>query len=155
MGFADRGVVAEKAVHKFLNGWITRSPYRDFSRLVDTKAAGRVIRKADSDFAYYCLAGREALHGLIEVKETEHEFRLDRSRLTQLPILRKREKCGANSCALVYHSTIRRWSVLSVPFMADGESKGSWDLRPLADFASPADALFSFNPFGFPIEAEK
>jgi hypothetical protein len=53
--FADRGAKAEAAVQKFLTEWAAADPRREFERLVDTKAAGRVIKAAAADFAVYAV----------------------------------------------------------------------------------------------------
>ena len=96
MAFANRGEFAEKKVKEHLELWHVVTDRREYARLVDTKAAGRIIKAADADFAYYCHdLGTLAVHGLIEVKETEHLYRLARDKVSQLPRLRKREKCGA------------------------------------------------------------
>lgn len=145
MSFADRGKVAEKAAQKYLDGWSAASPFRDYERLVDTKSAGRIIKAAAADFQYYT----PQQHGLIEVKETEHDYRLSKDRITQLPRLRKREKCGGRSFVLLYHSQAKMWRVLDVPFMAADPTGGSWDLRTQASYSSVAAALWSALPTVF------
>jgi hypothetical protein len=95
--FADRGKKAEEAVQRFLTDWASQSSTREYNRLVDSKAAGRIIKAAAADFEYCCkTAYGEEFHGLIEVKETEHEYRLSKDKLPQLPRLRKRQKCGGS-----------------------------------------------------------
>jgi hypothetical protein len=106
--FADRGKDAEKAVQKVLEAWVAEDPvHREFNRLVDTKAAGRTIKAAAADFEYYALLNPsyERYYGLVEVKETEHEYRLVRDKVPQLPALRKRANAGGLCAVLVYHST--------------------------------------------------
>lgn len=137
---ADRGKVAEEKVREYLEGWASRDPRRDFDRLVDTKAAGRVIRAAAADFEFFCTNDIEAAAGLIEVKETEHPYRLDRKRLTQSARLRKRAKCGCVVVVVVYHSTLKKWRTLSRAQVLDTTVGGSWDLRdrPMYDTAGEA-----------------
>lgn len=154
--FADRGGVAEKAVQNFLTEW-AQQPYREFSRLVDSKAAGRTIKAAAADFEFYHLRhgdkdwgadGRSystpthPYYGLIEVKETQHDFRLEKKRVTQLARLRKRSNCGGTCLVLVFHSAIGKWRCIDVPYMtASGTLTGSWDLRDRPAYSSAGNAL--------------
>lgn len=142
---ADRGKTAENRVQEYLASWQERDARREFNRLVDTKAAGRVIKAAAADFEFFCLGDFGTAHGLIEVKETEHEYRLDRSRLTQSPRLRKRVKCGGHVFVLVYHSTIRKWRCLSEEQVLDPSVKGSWDLRANPTYDSPGECLAAMS----------
>jgi len=139
--FADRGSAAESAVKKALDAWADESPHREANRLVDTKAAGRTIKAAPADFEFFCLHEGVACHGLIEVKETQHEYRLDRSRLTQQARLRRRAKCGGFTFVLVYHSTSGVWRCMSSADLGEPSTKGSWDLRELPTFKGPREAL--------------
>ena len=146
--FADRGKDAEKKVHEYLTGWESRATYREFNRLIDTKAAGRIIKAAAADFEFYSCPGTMPYFGLIEVKETEHEYRLDRSRLTQRARLIKRQNCGGVCLVLIYHSTIGRWRVLPKEMLRDGITKGSWDLRSVSHYPTVAEALSEATVFG-------
>lgn len=143
--FADRGKVAEDAIKKYLAWWEEQSVHREANRLTDTKAAGRIIKAAAADFEYYC--GDPIRHGLIEVKETEHEFRLSRSKVSQLARLRKREKCGGVSYVLVYHSTINCWRAATIEYLATTGDKGSWNLSDLPLFAIPEHALHALDRY--------
>ncbi len=139
---ADRGKEAEDAVRAYLEAWAAASERRDFDRLVDTKAAGRTIRAAPADFEAYALETDSwPTAALIEVKETRHAYRLDRSRLTQMPRLRKRAKAGVHVYVLVYHSVERQWRCMTPRTWGEPSTKGSWDLRPLAAFRTPGEAL--------------
>lgn len=142
MGFANRGVYAESKVQMYLEWWASMDTHREFNRLVDTKAAGRIIKSAPADFEYFFADSvGTAHHGLIEVKQTEHEYRLARDKVPQLPRLRKREKCSGVSFVLIYHSTLKRWRCVSTRFLADGGDKGSWNLTNLPTFTTCGDAL--------------
>jgi hypothetical protein len=147
MAFANRGEFAEKKVKEHLELWHVVTDRREYARLVDTKAAGRIIKAADADFAYYCHdLGTLAVHGLIEVKETEHLYRLARDKVSQLPRLRKREKCGGRSVVLVYHSVSKQWRALTVEYLVKTGDKGSWNLTEEPTFPTAAEALRHFNP---------
>lgn len=143
--FAGRGTEAEKVVKDFLDLWVVGSPFREFSRLTDSKAAGRIIKAAPADFEYFCHRGLTPQHGLIEVKQTEHEYRLARDKVPQLARLRKREKCGGTCCVLVYHSTLKTWRVIDTLTLADTGDKGSWNLAEEPQFPTVAQALTYFS----------
>ncbi len=145
MGFANRGVYAESKVQAYLQWWASMDTHREFNRLVDTKAAGRIIKSAPADFEYFCSGTYEVSHGLIEVKQTEHEYRLARDKVPQLPRLRKREKCGGESYVLIFHSTLKKWRCVGVPYLAEGGDKGSWNLTEVPTFTTCGDALASVS----------
>lgn len=146
MVFANRGVYAESKVQHYLDWWVSLDTHREFNRMVDSKAAGRIIKSAPADFEYFCI-GPDGVsqHGLIEVKQTEHEYRLARDKVPQLPRLRKREKCGGTSAVLVYHSTLKVWRCVGVKQLAETGDKGSWNLIAERTYASCGDALAHFD----------
>lgn len=148
--FANRGKKAEDAVAVFLTGWAQTSSEREFARLVDTKAAGRTIKAAAADFEFFAiLPGRVVCHGLIEVKETEHEYRLARDKVPQLPRLRKREKCGGLCLVVIHHSTTGLWRVMQAGTLASTGDKGSWNLSLVPAFPTAKAALESFSEQAF------
>lgn len=142
--FADRGKVAEDATQKYLTAWAAEDPHREFHRLVDAKAAGRTIKAAAADFEFYS-TNPHCEFGLIEVKQTEHEYRLERSKVPQLARLRKREKCGGLCIVLVYHSTINIWRAVKAGELAITGDKGSWNLTDYPKFSSAEGALWSLS----------
>jgi penicillin-binding protein-related factor A (putative recombinase) len=144
--FADRGAVAEKAVQKYLEKWEADSRDREVERLVDTKAAGRIIRAAAADFAFYC----PGAFGLIEVKETKHDYRLERPKITQLPRMRRRAKAGGKCYVVILFSEIDRWRAITADDLMTFGDKGSWNLSHLPDFGSPEQVLEWINPGVFP-----
>jgi len=141
---ANRGALAEKAVAKFLADW--SGPTREANRLVDSKAAGRIIKAAAADFEFFCPEG----HGLIEVKQTEHEFRLSRDKVPQLPRLRKRANCGGESLVVVYHSVLGAWRVVHSHYLESTGDKGSWNLSRVPCFNTVQGALSYANCKVFP-----
>lgn len=148
--FANRGAKAEKATQEYLAAWAQGHLHREYNRLVDTKAAGRIIKSACADFEFFTV-GTDTMqafstHGLIEVKETEHEYRLARDKVPQLPRLRKRAYCGGFCCVLVLHSTLGKWRALSAPRLAVTGDKGSWNLTDEPSFDTPGEALKGLFP---------
>lgn len=153
--FKDRGKDAENAVQKFLKEWAEQCTTREFNRLPDTKAAGRIMKAAAADFEFFYLAEMDdpvRFHGLLEVKETEHEYRLARDKISQLPRLRKRANCGGVCLAIVHHSTLKKWRVISARDLAETGDKGSWNLTGLPLYDTPGAALQGLYPsiFGAP-----
>lgn len=140
--FANRGKRAEDAATKALKVWEAERPGREFQRLVDTKAAGRTIKAAVADFEFYAWPDHaHPIFGLIEVKETEHNYRLARDKVPQLPRIRQRELCGGAGIVLVLHSTTGLWRAARVAILSTTGDKGSWNLSEEPTFASPRGAL--------------
>ena len=126
---------------KFLSSW-SSVPNREANRLTDSKAAGRIIKAAAADFEYFCLQG----HGLIEVKETEHEYRLARDKVPQLARLRKRTNCGGLCLVVVFHSTLKQWRVVDTTYLATTGDKGSWNLGDIPLYDDLATAVAEACP---------
>lgn len=146
MNYSNRGKYAETKVDAYLKWWQGDDTVREASRLVDSKAAGRIIKAAKADFEYFCVSNGVNVHGLIEVKQTEHAYRLARPHLTQLPNLRKRDKCGGDCYVVVYHSEIRAWRCLSVGWLMSNGDKGSWNLSAVPTFDTCFRALGHKDP---------
>lgn len=142
MSKSNTGVWAEKQIQKHLEGWVAADSHREANRLTDAKAAGRIIKAAAADFEYFCLTlSGDRRFGLIEVKETEHDYRIGRDRITQLPRMRKRDKCGGQSYVVVYHTKIKLWRCVTVGFLASTGDKGSWNLTECPTFETCGEAL--------------
>ena len=75
---ADRGKWAEGRVAKFLAQWAAESPsVREVSRVLDSRAANRVVRAGIADFEVFCLDhGGRGTYVAIECKSTNHLYRL-------------------------------------------------------------------------------
>lgn len=147
--FANRGKKAEDFVTKFLKMWSEnplRPGHREANRLTDSKAAGRIIKAAAADFEFFCNLPHGTYHGLIEVKETEHEYRLARDKVPQLPRLRKRANCGGLCLVVVHHSTLKVWRVLDAQVLAATGDKGSWNLTAVPTYRTLEEALESVAP---------
>jgi hypothetical protein len=138
---ANRGKPTEDAVAKALATWQGQRMDREFNRLVDSKAAGRIIKAAAADFEFFIGELEQTHHGLIEAKETEHEFRIARPKITQLPALRRRRLAGGRCYVVIYHSTIRKYRSVSGHWLDTNGDKGSWNLERIPAFDTPIDAL--------------
>lgn len=131
---ADRGKSAEGGVQSHLAGLSAKYARFDYLRLPDARSAMGRMKAMPADFEFY-LPG---VHGLIEVKETEHEFRLASSKFPQLPSMRKRMLAGGICRVLVFHSTLGKWRCVDVALLDPTAS--SWPLTeyPLHDDVAAA-----------------
>lgn len=136
---ANRGKKAEADAHEFLKELSGRRAEFDFERLPDARAAMGRFKAMIGDFEFF-LPGT---HGVIEVKETKHDYRIAKDKLEQLPRLHKRAMCGGTCIVLVYHSTTKLWrSFLAVDLQI---GKPSWDLSGYEQFESAKAALERFR----------
>lgn len=142
--FANRGKKSEDAMAKFLEAW--SGPHKEANRLVDSKAAGRSIKAAAADFEYFTDESSQHLHGLIEVKETEHEYRLSRDKVPQLARLRKRANCGGLCFVVVFHSTTKLWRVVGTEYLTSTGDKGSWNLSLVPAYTDLPTAMAEACP---------
>lgn len=139
--FADRGKEPEKVVQETLQEWMGTHAHKEFNRLIDSRAARRIIAAAKADFDFYYMGPEQLFFGLIEVKSTEHEYRLARDKVPQLPSLRKRALCGGTCFVLVFHSTLKVWRLVDVDYLGNNGDKGSWNLSDFRTYSSPREAL--------------
>lgn len=131
---ADRGKAAEQAVQTCLEELSAKRSTFDYLRLPDVRSAMGRMKAMPADFEFFAPLS----HGLIEVKETEHNFRISKDKVPQLPMMRKRVLAGGVCYLLVHHSTLKKWR--AVPVQALDPSVPSWDLTawPLLDNAAKA-----------------
>jgi len=136
---ANRGKWAENEAHRFLKELSARWAGFDFERMPDARAAMGRFKAMIGDFEFF-LPGT---HGVIEVKETKHDYRIAKDKLEQLPRLHKRAMCGGTCIVLVYHSTTKLWrSFLAIDLEI---GKPSWDLSGYEQFESAKAALERFR----------
>lgn len=140
MSLADRGKVAEGKVAKYFDSLNGRILGFWAEKLPDARSAGGRLKAVLCDFLVCCNEKPFA----IEVKETEHDFRLQSAKIDQLPRLRKARYSGMRCIVLVYHSTLKVWRAAGLDYF-DGEIPSSWDLRDLPTFKTPEEALNSLQ----------
>lgn len=139
---AERGKDCETAVMKALKRWQEQDPkHREFNRLLDTRAAQRIVKPAPADFDFY----GNGMFGLIECKQTKHPYRLSKGNVSQLPRMLKRYLAGGACGIVVYHSEERVYRGLSMAFLQGDSDKGSWDLRAVPAVATASEALAQIN----------
>lgn len=131
----QRGKATEKAVEKVLTRWNNEVLEFAWHRLPDTRSARSFLKAQPAD--YYLAVMGEAYH--LEAKESQHEFRLAKDKVAQLPVLRKFAIAGMPFAVVVHHTTLDKWRCIPHSFF-DGDIPPSWDLRqfPLLDSAEAA-----------------
>lgn len=133
----DRGKDAEAAVLAVLEKMNDASVEFAFERLPDARAAAGRIKKQLSD---YIVMDRDYFHPL-EVKQTEHDFRLSKDKLDQLPRLKKWARAGAIPIVLVHHSVLDMWRSVPFEMLAATPLPSSWDLSELPTYPTAEAAL--------------
>lgn len=127
---ANRGKWAEKKVHEYLQKLSDDNAKFSFLRLPDARAALGRFKAMPADFSWY-YPGR---HGLIEVKEVNHKFRVPKANIPQLAQMKKRILSGGLCLVLIYFTPLKKWRGINaedIPFLEGG----SWDFSeyPLFD----------------------
>lgn len=124
MGYANRGKDAEKKVSDWLKLMNTQIACFAWYRFPDARSAMGRMKAAPADFLVSSPAGVTFL----EVKETEHDYRLGKDDVSQLPELKKWQLAGCRAAVLIYHKKIKSWRCIDVKDMPSIE-RGSWDFR--------------------------
>lgn len=132
----DRGKWAEGKVHDFLKSFNKFSSTFDFQRMPDARAARGALAKQVADFEIF-----DGYHGVVEVKETEHDYRIPKAKISQIPRMRKRANAGGKIIVVVYHSNIDKWRMPSAEFLLAEHVGASWDLSDFLLFDTAEAAL--------------
>lgn len=136
----DRGKAAEKAVEKVLKKWNEYSAFA-YWRLPDARSARGYLAAQPGDMVWFC-AGRG---GIIEIKSTQHAYRIAREKISQLATLKKLDLAGAENLILIQHTEENVWRVVR-PGNLDSDVP-SWDLRSYPTYDTPEAALRSTGWF--------
>lgn len=126
-----RGKEAEKKVKEALEEFANSNPNFDWERILDARSAGGRFPARPGDFGFFGLK----LHGLIEVKEVKHAFRLPHGNFStsQVAKLKKRKRAGGYTLIIVYHSPTKKYRAAPLSFFEE-RTGGSWDLSKLPEF---------------------
>lgn len=126
-GQGKRGKFAEGKVRKFLDDLGNSSADFDWSRIYDARSAGGRFPSRPGDFEFY----RPGIHGLIEVKEVNHDYRLPSKNFKreQIAKLRKRQLAGGSIVVLVYHTTSKLWRYVPLQHFIEHLKEPSWVLE--------------------------
>ena len=121
-----RGKYAEDEVRKYLERINREVVAFDWHRVLDARSAGGRFPAQTGDFAFFA----PRLHGVIEVKEVAHDYRLPSKNFNvkQINRLRKRALAGGLVVVLIRHSTSKVWRRVPLPFFVERLNAPSWDL---------------------------
>jgi hypothetical protein len=141
---ANRGKSAEAAVMAYLKAYDEKHQDFDFARNYDAHSAGGRFQRQTGDFQFYMGKG----HGVIEVKEVAHDFRLPHKNMGTDSVgkLWKRQLAGGLVIVLVNHTTTGLWRVPLFETFRKREG-GSWDLSAWPTFGSCKLALDYLGAF--------
>ena len=122
---ANRGKVAEKEVKRRLEQLSVNSEIAAY-RLPDARAGSFTPTLADF------LVVQRGEMCLLEIKETQHDYRLPHANFgkDQVARMQRFQLAGAKAYVLVYHSTLKKWRKARLDYFQDRQG-GSWDLRDL------------------------
>lgn len=144
MSSANRGKSAEDAVKDYLKAYDERTHKFDWHRNYDAHTAGGRFPRQTGDFEFYM----PGIHGVIEVKEVNHAFRLPHKNYDANKVAKvyKRTLAGGHATVLVYFTPIDKWRITGLlPYRT--RTGGSWDLSAIPVHDSAAAALDSLGLF--------
>lgn len=133
----QRGKWAEKEVAECLEHFNNKISKFYYERLPDARAAGGRMKATICDFFVWDDNG----FYMIEVKTTEHDYRLPVDKAKQLPRIRAVEHaCDyAVGLFLIYHSNLCLWRIVESQYM---ETEGaSYDFKLLHCYNTAEEAL--------------
>lgn len=135
----NNGKAAESAVQSALKS-INLSCF-DWQRFYDSTSARGIFMAQVGDFGFF-LPG---VHGIIEVKSTQHAYRLNKSAFSdgQRIKLAKRAQAGGKVWAVVWHHQENIWRAIPYDTLHKhfAEGNASYDCRPQSTFPTAAQAV--------------
>lgn len=142
MSAANRGKNAEKAVSTYLTALSQKVAAFDWHRQYDARSASGRFPAQPGDFAFY----RKGCHGLIEVKEVEHDYRLPKKNFDndQIAKLHKRALAGGMIGIVINFTTTKKWVLVPLEFYRLNLDLPSWDLRGFEQYDKAKDVLNKF-----------
>lgn len=140
---AKRGKVAEGKVRDYLKALEALSVHFTFNRIGDAGAAGGAFAAQAGDFQAFGWGK----NWLIEVKETQHAYRIPHGNFgpEQVAKMRKRELAGSVPVVLIYHRNEKLWRCPHLELFLYREG-GSWDLRGIKPQPLQVILDSTFNP---------
>lgn len=120
-----------------------------YHRMPDAKAARGALPKQPGDYLYGAKVGDDPYAGFIEVKACKHLYRLERSRLDQLPKLNLFSMASYVNYVIVFHYLSGQWRIVDTSQLSTDVP--SWHLEELGipSYSSIGQALASKLPFGY------
>lgn len=138
----QRGKSAESEVRKVLERLKETKSNFDFERKYDARSARGRFPSQAGDYGWYVTP----YHGLIEVKEVGHDFRLPSKNFNaqQIGRCRIREMAGGVIVVLVKHTTTGLWRCPPFLLFSSNPAAPSWVLGPKT-YLSAREALEDFQ----------
>lgn len=136
---ASRGKDAEADVKAVFSAISAKVAEFDFERIADARAAGGRMKATTADFQYF----RPGAHGVCEVKEVKHDYRLPltEERRKQINRIRRRALAGGEVIFLVKHTTSGLWRRVPLDVLVTEKQKPSIDLSDLPTHKTCKEAL--------------
>lgn len=137
----NNGKASEHAVQEALKA--VNSPKFDWQRMYDATSARNAFMSQVGDFQWM-MPGH---HGVIEVKSTQHEYRLSKSAFSgnQLAKMRKRMNAGGSVYVFVHHYVADFWRLLPLQEILEAfgpNNQASMDLRQHNRYSTASDLLY-------------
>lgn len=153
-----RGKYAEDKCRTELEKWSANDAGFDYKRNYDARSSmGRIPKQAGDYEYFFCevpddsllIAPRKRGHGLIEVKQVAHDFRLPNKNFNPdgWGMLRRREMAGGKIVPIIYHSTTKKWRYVPFGWFLAMGPKPSWDLSVWPQFNTVGEALVAAKLF--------
>lgn len=147
MSAGTRGKWSEGEVRKKLQQYAAFSSFT-FYRLPDARAGS--FQPTLADF----MTMHKMQFGLLEVKEIEHEYRLDYKNFDEAKVGRMRawQMAGSQANVVICSKPGKQavWRVASIDFFFGTKNpdkpSGSWDLRPLAEVSLSTAMEYLYGP---------
>lgn len=142
----QRGKSAEADVREHLEHLRKSKWHFDFERKYDARSARGRFPSQTGDYGFFI----PGMHGIIEVKEVHHDFRLPQKNFSkdQIARCRIREMSGSQIIVIVKHTTTGLWRVPQFDIFRDNPTAASWVLTPYREYASAREALESVEDDG-------
>lgn len=133
----QRGKWAEGKVRDLLKKLGEADARFDWERILDARSAGGRFRSQIGDFAVFM----PHLHGVIEVKEVDHAYRLPHKNLDTEAVgkLVKRQWAGGITWMIIAHQR-KAWRLVPLEVFRT-RTGGSWDLREFPTYAKVDEIL--------------
>lgn len=132
----QRGKKAEKLAQVMLDTLNLQRANFAYLRLPDARAAMGRMKAMPADYLVFTQGRTIAL----EVKQSEHSYRLARDKLPQLAVLRKLQWAGVRALVLLYHSVENCWRSMDLSAF-DGDIPPSWDLSEYTTYPTAREAF--------------
>ena len=118
----QRGKASERLVQTALTGMRAEHDFLDYSRSVDSRAAGRIVEAQVCDYTVFCRGRAYSL----EVKSLQTGTRL--KTFVQLPRMLRRAMAGVPGIVLVHLIEMDRWVMIDLEWFKTKHDAASWDV---------------------------